>query len=129
MKTRKLTMLATGLLLGGLMMAPVASASPKDSDGDGFPDNQNVSNADACILSDLSPEVIIDWCDPDVPNFLGTDGCTIMDGIEICAALAGSHADFVSCAKDVSKTFKKNKIIDNPQKQRIDNCAQQADIP
>lgn len=129
MKTRKLAMLATGILLGSLMVASVASAKPKDSDGDGFPDNQNVSNADACILSDLSPDVIIDWCDPDVPNFVGTDGCTIMDNIEICAALAGSHADFVACVEDVSKAFKQAKIIDNPQRLRINVCAQQADIP
>jgi hypothetical protein len=124
MNMRKLTILAMGVLLGSLVTAPVLLAHPPDSDGDGIRDPK-----DRCLFSDLSPDVIIDTCAPGVQNFLDSHGCTIMDAVDDCAALATSHNEFVNCVGAATRTLRNSNIITTPEKVAIDACAKQADIP
>jgi hypothetical protein len=124
MNMRKLTILAIGVLLASLATAPVLLAHPPDPDGDGVRGKK-----DLCPNSDLSPDVVIDSCDADVANFLDAHGCTIMDYVNECADFAGSHEEFVDCVKDATRDLQKSGIIDNPERQRINVCAQQAGIP
>jgi hypothetical protein len=95
-----------------------------DSDGDGIADEE-----DACPTSDLSPTVVIDSCDSKVPNLLSPNGCTITDQIADCAEAATSHEAFISCVDAFTTGLKKQRLITARQKNAIDGCAAQADIP
>ena len=95
-----------------------------DSDGDGFPDDE-----DACPNSDLNETVDIDGCDSGVFNHLLDDGCTISDLIEECAAGANNHGQFVSCVAQLTNALKQEGIISRQEKAAIQRCAGQTDIP
>ena len=75
-------------------VAPIrVSVNPvPDSDGDGFPDDE-----DACPLSDLSPTLIIAGTDTEVENLLGNDGCTMAD-LATEALANGGHPGLVALA-------------------------------
>jgi hypothetical protein len=96
----------------------------QDSDGDGIADED-----DACPTSDRSPTVVIDGCDSGVPNQVSPNGCTITDQIADCAADTTTHGAFVSCVDALTTELRKARLITGPQKDAINNCAAQADIP
>lgn len=95
-----------------------------DTDLDGVPDN-----VDCEPNSDLSPTVIIDGCDSGVPNTFFTNGCTISDLINKCAAGARNHGAFVSCVAHLGNDLKKAGVITGNQKGAIQSCAAHARIP
>ncbi|HEX5854920.1 MAG TPA: PA domain-containing protein [Thermoanaerobaculia bacterium] len=92
-----------------------------DADLDGVPDN-----VDCEPHSDFSPTVVIDGCDSGVPNTFFTDGCTISDLINHCAAGARNHGGFVSCVAHLGNDLKSAGIISGNQKGAIQSCAAHA---
>src|SRR5262249_651705 len=97
---------------------------PPDQDGDGTPDSE-----DACPNSDLSPIVIIDGCDSGVANPPFPTGCTLSDLVMQCADGVNNHSKFVGCVTHLTKALQKVGIITDQQKDVIQSCAAQADIP
>ena len=95
-----------------------------DSDNDGIPNDE-----DDCPNSDLSATVVIDGCDSAVPNTVFPSGCTISDLIAACAEGARNHGQFVSCVSHMTNDLKKAGTITGQQKDAIQSCAGQADIP
>jgi cysteine-rich repeat protein len=95
-----------------------------DSDGDGV---DNVD--DACRYSILDPTVVIDNCDSQVGNALLSDGCTISDEIEECAANATTHGEFRSCVSGLAEGLQKDGVLTGPGKKEMMSCAGLADIP
>ena len=95
-----------------------------DFDGDGFPDD-----SDACPASDLAPTVVIDSCDSGAENDLLSDGCTITDRIDACAASAVTHEDFTGCVAHLNNDLRDQGAITNKEKGAIQKCAGKADIP
>lgn len=95
-----------------------------DSDGDGVGDGDDV-----CPDSDLSPTVVIDGCDSGVANVVLEDGCTIMDLIALCSAVAKNHGDFVSCVAQLTNELRKDGVITNKEKSAIQKCAAKANTP
>lgn len=92
-----------------------------DADLDGVPDD-----VDCEPHSDLSPTVVIDGCDSGVPNTFFTNGCTISDLINHCAADARNHGGFVSCVAHLGNDLKSAGIITGNQKGAIQSCAAHA---
>ena len=103
-----------------------------DTDGDGVPDT-----VDACDNSILDPTVIVPpvlpsgptppWtvrpCNTGVPNLLFADGCTISDKIAACDASTNSSRAFERCVKSLTKQLKRQHIITERQRKKIDRCA------
>ena len=89
-----------------------------DDDDDGVPDG-----ADACVLSDVTPTVVIDGCDSAAPNLLGADGCTFFDEIAEAAAEARNHGGFVSSVTRLMNAAKKAGLISGAQKGAVTSCA------
>jgi hypothetical protein len=96
-----------------------------DSDNDGIPDDEDTT----CPDSDLSATVVIDGCDSGVRNMGFPSGCTIADLMAACAEGARNHGQFVSCVSDATNDLKKAGTITGQQKDAIQSCAEQADIP
>ena len=92
------------------------------------PDDDH-DDPDECPNSDLSATVVIDGCDSGVPNTLFSSGCTISDFIAACADGASNHGQFVSCVSHMTNDLKKAGTITGQQKDAIQSCAAQADIP
>jgi len=86
-------------------------------------------DVDQCLISDLSPTVVIDDCDSGVANTLGADGCTISDRIEELAANAKNHGSFSSSVAHLLNDLRKEGVITGAQKGVIQSCAAQASIP
>jgi len=95
----------------------------KDTDSDGVPDTQ-----DDCPNSIVSPTVVIGGCDSGVPNTIFSNGCTISDRIQQCAADAQNHGKFVSCVAHLTNDLKKAGVITGQQEGAIQSCAAQANI-
>jgi hypothetical protein len=95
-----------------------------DDDDDGFADG-----ADACVLSDLEPTVVIDGCDSATPNLLGAGGCTFSDEIAEAAAGAANHGRFVSSVAHLMNAAKKAGRISGAQKGAVMSCAAGAALP
>ena len=106
----------------GIRLSPVSE--PPDSDGDGIPDDE-----DSCPESDLSTTVLIDDCNSEVDNTFFEYGCTISDLISECADGAVNHGNFVSCVAHLTNDLKKDGVITGSEKDAIQSCAGQADIP
>jgi hypothetical protein len=95
-----------------------------DADGDG------VNNAeDDCSDSDLSATVVIDGCDSGVRNPVFPRGCTIADLVADCAEGARNHGQFVSCVSHMTDGLQQAGTITGQQKDAIQSCAAQADMP
>jgi beta-glucanase (GH16 family) len=95
-----------------------------DDDDDGVPDG-----ADACILSDVAPTVVIDGCDSATPNLSGADGCTISDDIAEAAAATTNHGGFVRSVTRLMNTAKKAGFISGAQKGAVVSCAASSTVP
>ena len=102
--------------------------TPQDSDGDGvldlFP-----PESDKCPNSDLSSTVVVDACDSGVTNTLLADGCTISDLIGELGTGAENHGKFVSSVAKLLNQFKKDGVISGSEKDAIQTCVAEADIP
>lgn len=95
-----------------------------DSDGDSVPDSE-----DECPSSIIEPTVVIGSCNSVVPNALFTNGCTISDKIQQCAASARNHGQFISCVAHLTNELKNSGVITGQQKGAIQRCAARANIP
>jgi beta-glucanase (GH16 family) len=115
----------------------IANPAQDDYDGDGVgdacsddDDNDGVADdVDACPVSDLSPTVMIDGCNSEVPNHQVEDGCNISDGIAEIAAGAKNHGTFVSGVSKFSNQLKRSGLISGAEKGAIQSCAAEAAIP
>jgi hypothetical protein len=92
--------------------------SELDYDDDGVPDE-----IDNCPESDTSPTVIIDGCDSSVENQPLGEGCKMSDLIEQCAQDVGNHGIFVSCVGHLTNDWKKEGIISEEEKEKLQECA------
>ena len=101
-----------------------ASSPTEDSDGDGVLDDE-----DECLNSDRSPTVVIDGCDSEVTNPVFPSGCTLADLLADCADNTHKHRKFVHCVARLTHTMKRISIITGQQKDAIQSCAVQADLP
>jgi hypothetical protein len=97
---------------------------PPDADGDGVPDD-----VDECPNSDLSATVVIDGCNSGVANTLFPSGCAISDVVAACAEGASNKGQFARCVSHATNDLKKAGTITGQQKNAIQSCAEQADIP
>jgi hypothetical protein len=95
-----------------------------DADGDGVNDAE-----DHCPGSDLRATVVIDGCDSGVRNTGFPSGCTIADLIAACAEGVRNHGQYISCVSDMTNDLKQAGTITDQQKDAIQSCAGQADIP
>jgi len=102
----------------------LAFPGPPDADGDGVPDD-----VDECPNSDLSATVVIDGCNSGVTNTPFPSGCTISDHIAACAKGASLHGQFVACVSHLANDLKQAGTITGRQKDAIQSCAEQANIP
>jgi len=102
----------------------LALPMPPDADGDGVADD-----VDQCPNSDLSATVVIDGCNSGVTNTLFPSGCKISDRIAACATGVSNHGQFVACVSKVTNELKKSGAITGQQKDAIQSCAEQANIP
>jgi hypothetical protein len=96
----------------------LATPCSSDSDGDGVPDP-----ADDCPDSDTSATVVIDGCDTGALNSVLPNGCTLADEIGVCAELAETHGDFVSCVAQLTNEWQAEGVISNREKGTITRCA------
>ena len=86
-------------------------------------------DTDQCPASDTSPYIVIDDCSTGVENQLLSNGCTILDKIAECALGAENHGDFVNCVSHMTNELKRLGLITGSEKESIQSCAAQADIP
>jgi hypothetical protein len=86
-------------------------------------------NGDACLGSDLSSTVVIGGNNSGVPNTLFTNGCTVKDFVNQCAASAKNHGAFASCTASLGNALLSNGIIDSAQKDALQSAAAKARIP
>jgi beta-glucanase (GH16 family) len=93
-------------------------ACDDDDDDDGFPDG-----ADACVLSDLSPTVVIEGCDSATPNLLGAEGCTFSDEVAAAAADSRNHGGFVASVTRMMNSARRAGLISGAQKGAVVRCA------
>lgn len=73
--------------------------------------------------------VLIDGCNSGVEDVVLPDGSTISEGVAECADGATNHGQFVSCIARLTNTLKKNGTITGQQKNALQSCAAQAEIP
>ncbi|MGH9871576.1 MAG: PA domain-containing protein [Pyrinomonadaceae bacterium] len=95
-----------------------------DADLDGLADD-----LDCEPNSNLAPTVVVDGCDSGVPNTLFTSGCTISDLIAHIAATSRNHGKFVSGVAHLGEALVAAGIITDAQKDAMQSCAGQANIP
>ena len=95
-----------------------------DEDGDGVQDNE-----DQCPNSELSATVVVDGCDSEVTNTVFPSGCTLADLLADCTDKVRKHRKFVRCVARLTHTMKRIGIITGQQKDAIQSCAVQADLP
>jgi len=99
-------------------------ACDEDDDGDEVPDG-----ADACILSDLTPTVVIDGCDSATPNLLGASGCTFSDDIAAAAEDAANHGEFVRRVTQLMNEAKAAGLVTGAQHGAVVSCAARSALP
>jgi hypothetical protein len=95
-----------------------------DLDGDGILDDE-----DDCLDSDLSSTVVIDGCDSGVANTVGDDGCTLADLLATCADGAHNRGQYVRCVSHLTNDMKAAGELTGEEKDALQSCAGQADIP
>lgn len=95
-----------------------------DFDGDGVLDHD-----DQCVSSDLRSTVVIDRCDSTVANSLFPSGCSVADLVANCTDHGRKHHRFVHCIARLTDAMDRIGILTSPQKEAIQSCAGQADVP
>lgn len=95
-----------------------------DADGDGV-----VDAIDDCRGSDTQATVVIDGCDSGAGNDLFANGCTVTDLVLACADGAANHGAFASCATGVTNGLRKAGDITAGEKDAIQSCVGEADLP
>lgn len=87
------------------------------------------------FLDNLQPgwedcqKIGIDECDSGVENRVLSDGRTILALIEECADGAKNRGGFVSCVSKLTNELKREGMITGEEKDAVQSCAAQADIP
>jgi cysteine-rich repeat protein len=109
---------------GGDGCSATCQIESEDTDGDGVPDED-----DACPNSILDPTVVISSCDSQVSNTVLSDGCTISDEVDVCAANSTVNGAFQSCVSTLGDSLRKDGVLKGSEDGRILSCAGQADIP
>ena len=71
---------------------------------------------------------MIEQCDTGVENQLIDDTC-MSDLIANCEEDAKNHGDYVSCVAHLTNDWKKDGLITGTEKDAIQSCAAEADIP
>jgi len=94
-----------------------------------FTSNANVSSQFGAVRILGETNVLIDGCDSGVSNTVLPGGLTISDLVADCAEEATNHGQFVSCIAHVTNDLKKSGIITSQEKNALQGCAAQADIP
>lgn len=93
-----------------------------DSDSDGIPDS-----LDSCPNSlSVGGNVVINGIDSGVDNTLQDDGCTVADVLEaqcIEDLASPNHGHFVSCVAQVTNALKRDGIISQKDKGKIQSAA------
>jgi hypothetical protein len=92
-----------------------------DADVDGLEDS-----LDRCSASVLAPTVVIPPADTGVPNLQFTNGCTLQDLINQCAAGATNHGQFVSCVSHLITDLRKQGALTSAQRTAIMTAAAQS---
>jgi hypothetical protein len=95
----------------------------RDDDHDGV-----VDCIDECPNSDLGPTVVIGDCNTDIENTLLASGCTILDGIYICASGARNHGQFVSCVAHFTNELVRDGVLSGNEKGVIESCAARSQL-
>ena len=106
------------------LLRAIRQIKVNDFDGDGVPDED-----DACPNSILDPTVVIDGCDSQVSNTVLSDGCTISDEVDECAANSTVNGAFQNCVSSLGDSLQKDGVLTGPEKDQILSCAGQADLP
>jgi hypothetical protein len=81
------------------------------------------------ILGVTLTDVSIDGCDSGVADVILPGGSTLSGLVADCADEATNHGKFVSCIAHLTNDLKKNGTITGRQKDALQRCAAQADIP
>ncbi len=77
----------------------------------------------------FSTQVSIAGCNTGVPNSGLATGCTISDLLSECAENAATHELYTACVTQTTNTLKRDGVINNKQKNDIQQCAARARIP
>jgi hypothetical protein len=99
-------------------------ACDEDDDGDGM-----VDGADACVLSDQTPTVVIDGCNSATPNLLDSGGCTFSDDIAAAAGDAANHGEFVRRVTQLMNEAKAAGLVTGAQHGAVVSCAARSALP
>lgn len=116
------------------------AAGPVDSDGDGYPDNQDAfpndpdewadsdgdgvgDNADPFPNSDQSATVTVDGTDTGITNQSLGDGSTFNDRIGVCKVDARNHGEYVRCVVKLTDSWKQAGLISGREAGQIRNAA------
>lgn len=89
-----------------------------DADNDGLADN-----SDECVQSNLKAgNIMVGSCDTTVPNMLFTNGCTIIDYMDLAAVGVKNHGGLVSNIAHLGNSLLQAGIITGEQKGRLQSC-------
>ena len=90
-----------------------------DADNDGLADN-----SDQCVQSDLTAgNIKIGGCDTTVPNRIFTNGCTIIDYMNLAASGVKNHGGLASNTAQLGNALYEAGIITLTQKDQFQSCA------
>ncbi len=88
-----------------------------------------ISPGDAFVAKIAPDFVQIDRCQTGAENQVVDAGSTIADLVMACAEDAANHGEFVSCVADLTNDLEKDGIINGQEKDAIQSCAAQANVP
>ena len=95
-----------------------------DADGDGVVDSQ-----DDCSSSILTTYVVVDGCNSAVENIVFADGCSIADDLAAFGEGAKNHGAFARRSARYLAGLVDNSVLNDAQKDAIQACVGQSDIP
>jgi hypothetical protein len=95
-----------------------------DADGDGVVDSQ-----DDCSSSILTTYVVVDGCNSAVENTVFADGCSIADDLATLGEGARNHGTFARRSARYLAGLVDNSVLSDVEKDAIQSCVGQSDIP